>query len=132
MNYLKGFHLVFGFIILIVFLMTGQYMRHQIHVGDMELGPRALTRAGHIYILLASLLNLALGAYLKISQRNFIKIFQVIGSILIIIATGLLIYSFMTEVPRTDIERHYSRLALYGLLAGTLCHSVLSPFDQQA
>ena len=61
---MKKFHLVFGVLVIIVFVLTGQYMdRYHEHLRGMADGPRMLFRSRHIFILLSGLLHLGLGAY---------------------------------------------------------------------
>lgn len=125
MNWIRVSHLIFGFLMFIVFLLTGQYMgRNFNHLVDMDDLPRALMRMQHLYILFAALLNLLLGSYLTISKDKLIQILQILGSMLIVVATLLLLYSFFTELPTQNIERPLCRIALYIVLAGVLAHSV--------
>ena len=61
---MKRFHLFFGLAIIVVFLLTGQYMDRRLdHLMYLADGPRMLFRTRHIYILMAGLLNLSLGSY---------------------------------------------------------------------
>ncbi|PYS73641.1 MAG: hypothetical protein DMF69_04235 [Acidobacteria bacterium] len=61
---MKRFHLIFGLLLVIAFLLTGQYMdRFLQHLQSMPDGPRMLYRSRHIYILLSGLINLGIGAY---------------------------------------------------------------------
>ncbi|MEM9547511.1 MAG: hypothetical protein AAGA77_16140 [Bacteroidota bacterium] len=123
MNWLRNVHLVFGFVMFITFLLTGQYMdRNFDHLSNMDDLPRALMRAQHLYILLSALINIVLGSYLTISKDKLVKTFQIFGSLLIISATLLLTYSFFNELPTDHIERPLCRLALYIMLAGALGH----------
>jgi len=125
----KKFHLIFGFLLFITFLMTGQYMdRYYNHLADMEDVSRALMRMEHIYILLSSLIHISLGSYIVASNVKFTLILQTIGSILTSIATLMIIYSFFTELPTTTIERPICRMALYLTLAGILCHGIPNLF----
>ena len=125
MKWVSVLHLSFGFLMFIAFLLTGQYMDKNFnHLIDMEDLPRALMRAQHLYILLAALINIVLGCYLTVSKDKLIMIFQILGSLLIICATLLLLYSFFTELPSDHIERPLCRLALYTMLAGVLGHGV--------
>lgn len=109
----------------VAFLLTGQYMDRQFnHLADMEDLPRALMRGQHLYILLASLINIVLGSYLTVSKDKLIMIFQILGSTFIICATLMLLYSFFKELPSDHIERPICRLALYLMLAGGLGHGI--------
>ena len=65
---MKRFHLIFGFVVIIIFLLTGQYMDKFLqHLEGMADGPRMMYRTRHIYILLSGLLNLAIGTYFTLT-----------------------------------------------------------------
>ncbi len=128
---LKLTHFALGLLMILVFLLTGQYMDHQYdHLANMESMNRALFRAGHLYILLFALINLALGSYLHLYSSSAKRALQGIGSVLIFMACGLIVMSFFNELPSENIERPTARYALYLILAGVSLHgltSVLSP-----
>ncbi|WP_282136235.1 hypothetical protein [Seonamhaeicola maritimus] len=120
-------HLFFGILVVIIFLLTGQYMDKSFnHLQDMELMNRALFRAGHLYILLFGLINAALGAHLKLSKTKWINLVQKLGSLVIFCATILVIYGFFTELPTEDIERPLTRFSLYLILFGVSVHGLIS------
>jgi hypothetical protein len=54
---MKRIHLVFGLSVMVVFLLTGQYMEY-VHNRLLPDGTRVLYRSRHIYLLLAGLINL--------------------------------------------------------------------------
>ena len=57
---MKKVHLMFGFLVVIAFLLTGQYMdRYHNHMIGVPDGTRLLYRTRHIFILLAGLLTAA-------------------------------------------------------------------------
>lgn len=61
---MKRFHLIFGLVVLVVFLLTGQYMdRFHEHLRYTPDGPRMLYRTRHIFILLSGLLHVGIGSY---------------------------------------------------------------------
>lgn len=125
MKWIRGAHLIFGFTLFIVFLLTGQYMdRNFNHLADMTDLPRALMRAQHLYILFAALINITLGCYLTFSKDKLVRTFQIFGTILIVVATIMLVYSFFIELPSDHIERPICRQALYLMLGGVLGHGV--------
>ena len=94
---------------------------HLIGMPDIE---RALFRAGHIYILFSSLIHLVLGSYLNISTKPLKRMTQGMGSLLLVAATILIIFSFFYELPTNQIERGYSRYGIYLTLAGVLLHAI--------
>lgn len=62
MNRLGLFHFWIGVGGMCVFALTGQYMDRVLdHLVGMSDGPRMLYRSAHIYILLASMMNLIYG-----------------------------------------------------------------------
>jgi hypothetical protein len=68
---MKKFHAVFGLLIVIIFLLTGQYMdKYLQHLHGMPDGPRMLYRTRHIFILLAGLLHMALAPTSLFKQRK--------------------------------------------------------------
>ncbi len=100
--HIKKIHLVIGLLSVVIFLLTGQYMRLVIH-GAMEQSDRLRfsTRAIHVYILMSALLNMSLGAYfLKMSMTKWRARLQMIASSLIIMATVILIGAFFYEPQR--------------------------------
>ena len=124
---LGKFHLYLGIAIVIIFLLTGQYMHHKYdHLKDMELMNRALFRAGHLYILLFGLINVAIGAYMKPLKSKLWHRLQSFGSVPIILSSGLVIYAFFTELPTEDIERPLTRLSLYMVFFGVTIHGLIS------
>ena len=117
--------MIFGFLMFTAFLLTGQYMdRNFNHLADMDDLPRALMRAQHLYILFSAMINIVLGCYLTFSKDKLARTFQIFGSLLVVVATIMLLYSFFKELPSSHIERPICRQALYLMLAGVLGHGV--------
>lgn len=124
---LKRLHFIFGVAILLVFVLTGQYMdRYYDHLREMEPMNRALFRAGHIYILLFGLINVAIGAYLKKPGHSLLEKGQWLGSLTMVASTLLIVCSFFTELPAEEINRPLARYALYLILAGVSIHGLVS------
>jgi hypothetical protein len=125
MSKLKLTHLIVGGFTVITFLLTGLYMRKNFPelYGDNQ-AMRMMFRSSHIYILLIGLLNVVFGSYLTLSLENWKRILQVIGSALILAATGMLIYAFFHEPFLSGIHRPVTFKAVIMLLTGTLGHFV--------
>jgi len=123
---MKRFHLIFGIAALFVFLLTGQYMAlYHGHLRDMADMPRMLFRSRHIYILLASLLNIALGTYLTRKPAAWRGRLQLAGSILIVVATCMLVVAFTYEPGYRDLRNTpFSFEGLILILIGTLAHAI--------
>jgi uncharacterized membrane protein len=121
---LKGIHLSVGLLALVIFLLTGQYMRHSIHhLMEADERLRFSLRGNHVYILLSALLNLCLGAYLRASLVKWRVYTQLTGSLLVLTGTGLIVAAFFFE-PKTSLERPVTLLAMVAALTGTMLHVI--------
>ena len=124
---LNRIHKYAGILIVVIFLLTGQYMHlchdHSANTPDL---PRALFRTGNLYILLFGLINLSLGIYQTQLESTKARLFQKLGTITILIASVLCVYSFFAELPSTKIERPISRLSLYLVFGGVISHYLAS------
>jgi ABC-type transport system involved in cytochrome c biogenesis permease subunit len=117
------FHLIFGILLFIAFLVTGQFMRHDFPDKSL-IGEdlRLLMRSRHIYILLAALGQILLGVYFRPAAGRVQKALQLFGSVLLTISGSLLLYAFVYE---SYTIRHFSDISRYGLytaLGGTAFH----------
>lgn len=81
---------------------------------------RYMYRANHVYLLLGSLINLAVGIYRAGSRPNWRGIVGLIGSVLILAAPFVLLYAFFIEAPRGTPERAVTLLGVLLLLVGVL------------
>ena len=115
-------HLAVGVFVIAVFLLTGYHMKFHIH-HLMEANDRLRfsLRGNHIYILLLGLLNLSLGAYLRVSQTVWRAYLQLVGSLMILTATGVVIGAFFFENKEVP-DRPFTLLAMILTLAGTVLH----------
>ncbi len=122
---MKTFHVIFGITIVIVFVLTGQYMdrylNHLVGVPDLQ---RMFYRSRHIYILLAGLVNLGIGAYFTYHIERWRLALQLVGSLLIVVATIMLVLAFIHEPPQANFEGPFSGRAMYAILYGTLLHVI--------
>jgi uncharacterized membrane protein len=122
---MKRLHLIFGILLFITFTVTGRFMRWDF--PDKQIIPpeiRILMRSRHIYILFSSLIHLALGVYLQIYPQTWRKVLQMFGSILLISASGLLIWDFINETYYTKTFTDISRWGIYLSLAGVGFHLI--------
>ncbi|MDT7833247.1 hypothetical protein RQM59_12690 [Flavobacteriaceae bacterium S356] len=120
-------HFYLGISIVIIFILTGQYMHHNYdHLKGMEQMNRALFRAGHLYILLFGLIHIALGSYFRRIKNVIFRKIQWLGSVILFIASFLVIYGFFTELPTEHIERPLTRMSLYLVLLGISIHGLVS------
>jgi hypothetical protein len=120
---MKKFHQLFGIFLVVVFLLTGQYMdRYLRHLSEMPDGPRMLYRTRHIFILLAGLLNLGIGTYFTYRAEPWRRTLQMLGSVLIVIAPVLFIVAFFYEPKLSNLDTPLSHWGMYAIAVGTLCH----------
>lgn len=120
----RTIHLVVGVFVLAVFLLTGYHMRFHIHhLMEADERLRFSLRGNHIYILLLGLLNLGLGAYLRVSQTVWRAYLQLVGSLMILTATGLVIVAFFFE-NKASLDRPFTLLTMILALTGTMLHAV--------
>ncbi len=120
---MRRLHLIVGLASLPAFLASGQYMdlRYE-HLHGLDDTTRMLFRSTHIYLLLAGLLNLALGMYAVVAHGGWRRWLQITGSILILLGPPLLVVAFLIEPWLTGLDRPYSRPAIYGTAAGMMLH----------
>ena len=122
---MKRFHLIFGLILLVVFLLTGQYMdRFHEHLRFMPDGPRMLYRTRHIFILLSGLLHLGIGSYFSYRTQTWRRTLQYLGSALITIAPVLITIGFFYEPHLQGLYAPLSKKGIIMLAVGALLHVV--------
>jgi hypothetical protein len=128
----RWLHLAVGVAGVVGFLGTGQYMDLvQDHLRGMDDARRLLFRSTHLYLLFGSLVNLALGLYLRpaLGWRRWVR---PVGSVLVLATPFLAAAGFFTEPWLSGLERPYSRPAAYGCLAGMMLHLVCLSVGQEA
>jgi hypothetical protein len=124
-------HLWVGLLFVAVFLLTGLYMGQVLdHLRGLEDGPRMVFRSVHVYLMLAALMNVALGLYLRPLSGAIARTLQVAGSIPLLIAPALLLQAFFSEPQLTELARPYTEPALYGLIGGTALHLLAAPLSR--
>ena len=126
---MKVAHLVVGFVGLIAFVATGQYMAW-VHAGlqGMPDGPRLFFRSAHIYLFWGALLNLVLGCYLARLERGPLRHVQSLGSLLILAGPFMLCVSFFAEQYNPELNRPLGQLAIFLALGGAVLHAVAALF----
>jgi len=99
-----------GTVTLVLFLASGAYMRWVANVPELQDITRAVYRSRHLFVLLASLANLALSTGPQPKRRV-----QRVISTLVLIAPAFLLTAFWVE-PAQGIEgAPWSQLGLYML-----------------
>ena len=122
---MRRLHLWIGIAGVVAFALTGQYMdRWLSHLAGMADLPRMLYRSSHIYLLLASLLNLMLGLYLTENPAGWRLWVRHAGSVGIAVAPAVLLLAFAQEAPNPGFHRPYAGPALYSVLFGAAMHAI--------
>lgn len=108
---------------MVVFLLTGQYMdRIHHHLQFMADGPRMLYRTRHIFILLSGLLHLGIGSYFRFRLHPWLRVVQVIGSLMITISSILFTIAFFYEPGLSGLQTPLTLISMILIFAGTLLH----------
>ena len=109
----------------VAFLLTGQYMdkfyHHMVGVPDAQ---RLLYRTRHIFILLAGLLNLGIGAYFSYRIEMWRRSLQLLGSLLIFAASFLFLIAFFYEPNLGNLRTPLSHWGTYTIATGALLHVI--------
>ena len=122
---MKKAHLIFGVLIVVCFLLTGQYMdKFYNHLDGMADGPRLLYRTRHIFILLSGLLNLGIGAYFTYRVQPLQRTMQLLGSLFIFSASLLFLIAFFYEPNLGNLHTPLSHWGTYTIATGAVLHVV--------
>ena len=122
---LRRVHRLLGFLVLLVFLGTGVYLRVRFPEAvalAMDMGQRATFRSRHIYILSSAIAHLLLGSYLVPAATRRRRFFQALGSGLMGVSSALLIAAFFIDPYRAEMRSEWSSQGVILLLAGALLH----------
>jgi hypothetical protein len=122
---MKRLHLVVGVATLLAFLLTGQYMDYlEVRTNALGETARVMFRSRHIYLLLAGLVNVGLGAYFGYRERGWRRGLQLLGSALAVAAPVLMLAAFFVEPGAPGLRRHFTLPAVVILSIGTLLHAL--------
>jgi hypothetical protein len=91
-------------------------------VRALEPGMHVMFTSRHIYILAAALVNLVLGAHVRRAQAPGARLAQWVGSLLLVVAAGMLMVAFVVEPMAGRYRTPVSSYGLYSLFAGSLLH----------
>lgn len=120
---MKFLHQITGLLVVIIFLLTGQYLHlYYPHMDELGDGTRMLFRSRHIYLLLAGLLNIGIGAYFTYRNERWRRLLQLTGSALVLVAPFILLLAFFREPTLQNLQRPFTQPAIIALLTGTLLH----------
>jgi hypothetical protein len=116
MNWRRA-HWMVGTATLVVFLLTGAYMRwiRVPPVPQLDDVTRAVYRSRHLFILLSAVVNLALSLAPAATQRA-----RQLVSILVLVAPVLFLAAFAMEPAQGIHGAPFSQIALYLLFAAAV------------
>jgi hypothetical protein len=119
---LRKLHFAVGLAGIVAFLATGLYMNgfREAYGGNEVL--RYLDRSNHVYVLLASLINVALGVHLSPSPPGWRATVSRVGSFLALAAPVVLCFAFFLEAPLATPERVWTLAGVAALAAGIALH----------
>jgi len=119
----RWIHLAVGILGIAAFLATGLYMdRWHGHLRGYDDTVRMLYRSTHIYLLMAAVINVMAGLYLRPADSRVRQVLQAIGSVALLAGPPLFLAGFCTEPYLADLARPWSRIAIYLALAGAVFH----------
>lgn len=112
---LRNSHAIVGGIVLVIFLLSGLYLRNGFpeFYGESEV-IRYQFRANHAYLLFAALVNLALAQGTDDISTNWRRLTRWVGSLLVLAGPLLLVGAFFIEPIKGVAARP---LTVYGILA---------------
>lgn len=116
---LRKIHLYVGWLCVLAFVLTGQYMERVIHpLLEASDRYRYSIRGNHVYLLLIGLLHLCLGAYQRDGgEPNRIR-WQRLGSALLCLSAALVMAAFFWE-NKDGLDRPVTLAAMLSATAGT-------------
>src|SRR5688572_7252863 len=120
---LRKLHFAVGLAGVVAFLATGAYMRAgfpDLYAANEVL--RYLYRSNHVYVLLASLVNVALGVHLAAVAPGWRAMVSRVGSLLALASPVVLCFAFFLEAPVATPERILTLLGVAALAAGIALH----------
>ena len=118
---IRSLHLLIGAAGVLAFLGTGAYMAtHFPGAYESNEAIRYVYRANHVYLLLGSLMNIALGIYRTGTRPGWRDTVGLAGSLLLLVAPLVLLYAFFFEAPLATPERAVTFVGVLMLLIGVL------------
>jgi hypothetical protein len=118
---LKRIHLIAGAVFFVAFLATGLVMRNQLRAdAAIDHAVRFMRRADHVYLLLAALLNVAVGTYFTRPSQPSRLISA--GSVCLLAAPVLFFVAFFVEDAAGRLVRPLTTLGTIAALMGVVFH----------
>jgi hypothetical protein len=118
-------HVFIGILGIVVFLASGLTMLlANPPLSQVDGQVRMMLRSRHIYLLFASLLNLALGLYYRPSDWDWRRRLQAAGSSLVLFSPALAVAGFFLEAPEGDMNAPLGRLGVLAAAVGIVLHAI--------
>ena len=122
---LKLIHSWTGIIFFTLFLDSGMYMKLNFpEIYGTQSLIRMMYRANHIYLLMASLINLITGIYYHAFSSKLDNLVQKSGWVFLVISPFTLFLAFIVEPARMTFERTFTFIGVLFLLLGILGHFI--------
>lgn len=116
---MKSWNLLFGLVFFVLFLLSGQYMRHVFTPAHLEdLVPRVQIRSNHIYLLFITLLNLVASRIAVQHRLSWQRYTELFFRAAIIFAGIFLLLGFWYEHNGDLLHRQWTRYGLFTTLGG--------------
>ncbi|WP_189401730.1 hypothetical protein [Arenicella chitinivorans] len=113
-------HLATGLVLIGLFMLTGQYMRHQLQLSDQPFdAQRMMYRASHIYLLLVGIANTVIGCYWQSYRSRWGRTTQLMSSVMFLSAPIIFSVAFIVEPASVSQDRPFTWLGCVMLLAAT-------------
>jgi hypothetical protein len=122
---LRHWHLGVGLAGVVAFIGTGVYMRAgfpDLYAANEVL--RYLYRSNHVYVLLASLVNVALGVHLTPVAPGWRATVSRVGSLLALVSPAVLCLAFFVEAPVASPQRVLTLVGVIAVAAGIALHAL--------
>lgn len=121
---MKKLHFWVGFTGLVIFIIQGQYMHRSLgHLLELEDGVRMMYRTSHVYLFLASAMNVLLGTWSL--PRKSSSLFSIGISVIFLAAPFLLLASFFLESESGDLERPITFYTMVVIFAAVSLLSII-------
>jgi hypothetical protein len=120
---LRNLHFAVGLVGFVAFALTGAYMLAgfpNLYAANEIL--RYLYRSNHVYLLLASLVNVALGVHLTAPAPGWRAKASLLGSLLALAAPIVLCFAFFFEAPVPTPERGITEIGVIAVTVGIALH----------
>ena len=124
-RFLGASHRWFGLTSVVVFLVTGLYLRRQhLEVPGVDAAPRMLFRSRHVYLLFARLLKRAIGVRFALPAAARARRIAVGGSIFLLVSPLLRFTAFVLEPMSSGRFGPASALGVFAAFLGVISHSL--------